>query len=324
MSYRVQFQVTGFQVEDCRYGKNQSSKDAFEKVLCSFTEWVNATEHVKDTSIENAQGVYVKDVAKQGNVFAIVLWKASGARNTTYALSKSAPPNGSSASISKKNFAPDFIPGDPLYFMAFPERQKIYTLRPPLAMRTGREDFEKAIRFFMLNHLGLRKSLHLERNIELFDYEPDAQSASLPPPIFKTKLVRNKTALSDLIQNCHSIRKLVQEVPLKGRDKTFRDKILEPLIAVFSERLAKTEFENIRKARYELDVELDERQVQEILDAQENVSDGQRVGFKYKKDDTMHWADTYIDRRNLPLTFEEDTGVFSAKSILDAALEAMV
>lgn len=313
MSINVSFQITAFEITNCRLDCEEPIENAVLKAFSGFAKWVNSAEHVEDTLIEGAQGVYVKDVAQLSGIFSIVLWKQNGARNTTYALSKSDPPDGT-ASISSKRFGSDYIPGDPLYFIVNSETKRLYTLRPPFAVRTGRIDLEDAVKFYMMNHSEfVKKTIGIENGIETVFCEP----ASPLRPAFNSKLVRNDAALKDIIAKRESIRKLVKEVSIKSHDGTMRTKVLRPLVAMFSGKLAENEFDNARKVRCEVDVGLNEEQIISIVDEQEN-SPSQRVGFKFKNDSTIHWADKCIDRQKVPLTFDENTGVFSANNILIA------
>lgn len=313
MDRQVSFQITGFEILDCRYGRATSPAQDLPDVLSRFSEWVNSTEQVEQTLVLGAGEVYVKDVARAGDSFAIVLWKKNGTRNTTYALCRTDPPDGT-ASITINKFGKNFIPGDPLYFMVNVAKKRLYTLRPPYALLTGRKDLEQVIKGFMLQQPPQGYSLQVQDGTEIVDIS----STGAPPPVFKAKLVRNDAVVAEIIKNCKSIRKLVHDITLKGGDHVAREKYLKPLISFFSPELALAEFDKTRKIRYEIDVELEEQHVQQILDEQENAPQGKRVGFKFKKDDRTHWADSCIDRFNMDLVFTRNTDIFSSKDILNA------
>ena len=316
MSKSVLFQITAFEITNC-LGREEPRQDAILKSLSGFTEWVNLAKHVEDTLIEGSQGVYVKDVAHSNSTFAVVLWKRNSVRNTTYALSKNDPPNGT-ASISRKKFDADFIPGDPLYFVISSARKRLYTLRPPFAIRTGRVDLEDAVKFYITHHSEfVKRRTKMENGIETVSRE----NGSSWRPVFKSKLVKNEAAIKEIIEKRESIRKLVKEVSLKSHDKAARDRFLRPVVAMFSVKLAEDEFDNARKVRCEVDVGLNEEQIQRIVDKQENAPDSQRIGFKFKKDQTIHWADTCIDREKIMLAVNENSEVFSAKALLAAFID---
>ena len=319
----VLFSFTRFDISACHFGranKNMPPKGAMvSQLIHGFYNWVVKSKHLSDTRIDDGGSeIYVKDVAESNGLCCIVLWNKTGSGQTALAVNRNSPPK-TKGSITKKNFGADDIPGEPLYYLVDAGKECLWTLRPPMALRTDRDALERAFRFYMKTHsdyfvknVSKPRTKGEEHLVKLVPSEKNIQKGL---PRFTAKMTRNKQTMEAIVTKASRVRKLVQIVSFKDVDQNYRSDLVTHLLRVFSYRLTPRQAEDTKKVKYEIDVRLDADEIRGLIANQEN-NPNSRIGFVVTGSQTPIWADQTILRFDKTLSLPEEDGVFSAEDLL--------
>ena len=314
------FTVVEFNIQRCGYGRRRggdaSVEEALGHVMRGFRRWVDAAPHITHTLIEDVGDLYVKEVAENAGVYCVVLWKRDATEGEALGLRSDVPP-GSDGAVEHHHFGDNFIPGYPLYFVVDPGRRRLLTIRPQFALRAGREELEKAVRFYMKAHSReLRPDPSTEGGVTVVRLRMVDDDGNSLEPSFGAALMKKKSAQDEIISQSASIRKLVHEIPLENRESSERSKILKPFIRLFSERLSRRGFSRTKTVRYEMDVAIDEESARQVFELQATARPKERIGFVMKGNAAVRWADQYVLRYERDIEVSRGDFVFRASELL--------
>jgi len=321
---QTRFEFTEYDVTDCRFGrpvKGENPRGKLVETVDGFHAWVCSAKHLSDTRIESpGDELYVKESAKAGNLFCVVLWKRVGAAASVCAINANDPPN-AETKVKVQAFETNDIPGEPLYFILDPSAGRMFAVRSTTAQRIGHADVCRAMRFFM----GIRSKAVSSRcrmtaegpEKEIIGTEGEEPAKE---PTFKIRVKRQKSMLDRVLENPGQVNCLVHTIPFKDMNAPKRKRILKPLLQYFHKDLGEDDFDRTRYVSYKIAVDgLVRDDVEKAISAQENALPGQKVGFRLKNTRQTLWADSCLSRQTVDLDIASENGIFSAVELLKSA-----
>lgn len=323
------FQITEHSITGCWYGRRSADdravkNDELHTILLGFAAWVGQSRHISETKIIDSAStapftVYVKDCASQGNDFVFALWLSSNkdGEQSVYALNIDQPPN-TPHKINKKKFDPGEIPGFPAYIFVDSARCKLYTLRPPNIMATGRKQFDAAVRFYMAMHHGtLEKEISTEHDgARVVSVNMVGEKGELLAPKFSSEIERQKTAAEEILSRYSEIRKIVRVRRLRDTPLGEKRDLFAKLFDFFDTTIDDADISDSNRVKVEFDVRLTRNEVRHIIRHQENNIANEEIGFKFKNDDKMVWANECIIRRDVNIPIESTDDIVSSQELL--------
>lgn len=326
----MNFQVTEHTVTGCWYGRREANDRVVQTnelytILSGFAAWVGQARHISETKIADSAStdpftVYVKDCASSDNDFVFALWLSSnrdGDQNV-YALNVEQPPN-TAHEVKRKTFEPGEIPGFPAYIFVDASACKLYTLRPPNIMNTGRIQFDAAVRFYMEMHHGT--TLERETSVEqdgtrIVSINMIGENGETLAPKFSSEIKRQKTATDEILSRYSEIRKIVRIRKLRNLPLVEKRGLFSKLFDFLETRIDDADISDSNRVRVEFDVRLTRQEVRRIIKHQERNIANEEIGFKFKNDDKMVWANQCIVRKSVEIPIDGEEDIVSSQALL--------
>ena len=325
----MEFQVTEHTVTGCWYGKRSADDhivhtNELYTILSGMATWVGHVKHISETKIADSAAtapftVYVKDCASQDNDFVFALWLSSnkdGDQNV-YALNVDQPPN-TTHEVKRKTFDPGEIPGFPAYIFVDSAACKLYTLRPPNIMNTGRKQFDAAVQFYMEeHHASLEKEVMTERDgTRIVSINMVGENGETLAPKFSSAIERQKTATEEILSRYSEIRKIVRVRRLRDLPLVEKKGLFSKLFDFLDATIDDADISDSNRVKVEFDVRLTRQEVRRIIKHQEKNSSSEEIGFKFKNDDKMVWANQSIVRKSVEIPIDGTDEVVGSKELL--------
>ena len=332
----MKFQITEHTITGCWYGKRSADnrivhKDELYSILLGFASWIGQAKHISETRITDSAStapftVYVKDCACRGNDFVFALWLSSNRddNQNVYALDVAQPPN-TTHKIKKKKFDPGEIPGFPAYIFVNSAACRLYTLRPPTIMNTGRRQFDAAVRFYMEMHHGtIEKKIAVNHDgTRIVSVNMIGEKGELLAPKFNSEINRQKTAAEEILARYSEIRKIVRVRQLRNTPLVEKKGLFAKLLEFLGTTIDDADISDSNRVKVEFDVRLTRDEVQRVIRHQEKNIANEEIGFKFKNDDKMVWANECIIRKDVDIPLQCTDEIVSSQELL-AGLERVM
>ena len=325
----MNFQVTVHNVTGCWYGRRSAedrvvNSNELYTILQGMASWVGNVKHISETKIADSAAtapftVYVKDCASKGGDSVFTLWLSSNkdGNQIVYALNIDQPPN-TEHKVNRKTFDPGEIPGFPAYIFVDSSASKLYTLRPPNILNTGRKQFDAAVQYDMEeHHATLEKKISVDQEgTQLVSINMVSDKGDLLAPKFSSEIEWQKTGTEEILSRYSEIRKIVrirklQNVPLAEKKGMF-----SMLFDFLEAKIDDADISNSNRVKVEFDVRLSRQEVRQVLKHQENNTSNEEIGFKFKNDDKMVWANQTMVKKTVDIPTESADDIVSSEILL--------
>ena len=329
------FQITEHSITGCWYGRRNAeekavSSDELYTVLRGFSSWIGQAQHISATKIEDVSStapftVYMKDCASHDSKFMFALWLSSNRDDNqkVYALNVEQAPNTDHV-VSRRDFNPGEIPGFPAYIFVDTSRCKLYTLKPHDILNTGRKQFDAAVRYYMeMHHGSIERSIAVEQDgTRIVSLNMVGENGETLSPKFESEIERQPTSSDEIINRCSEIRKVIRIRKLRNLPIAEKRSLLAGMLEFFSASVDDSDIVDSNRVKLEFDVRLTRQEVKKILRHQENNIANEEIGFKFKNDQKVLWANNTIIRKNIEIPLDETDAIVSSANLL-AGLEAV-
>lgn len=325
----MNFQVTGHDVTGCWYGKRSADDrvvhaNELYAILSGLATWVGSVRHISETRMPDSTStapftVYVKDCASKGNDFVFALWLSSnkdGDQNV-YALNVDQAPN-TTHEVKRNTFNPGEIPGLPAYIFVDSAACKLYTLRPPNIINTGRRQFDAAVQYYMEeHHATMEKKINVESDgTRIVSINMVSEKGESLAPKFCSTIERQKTKTDEILSRYSEIRKIVRVRKLRNIPIAEKKGLFSKLFDFLDTTIDDADISDSNRVKVEFDVRLSRQDVNRIIKHQENNSSSEEIGFKFKNDDKLVWANECIVRKCVEIPIDGVDEIVSSKSLL--------
>ena len=325
----MNFQVTEHTVTGCWYGRRGANDrivhtNELYTILSGFAEWVGRASHISETKIADSAStapftVYVKDCASNNNDFVFALWLSSnrdGDQNV-YALNVDQPPN-TTHEVKRTRFDPGEIPGFPAYIFVDAAACKLYTLRPPNIKNTGRTQFDAAVQFYMEEHHATveREIAVGQDGTRMVSVNMVGEHGETLAPKFSSAIERQKTAMEEILSRYSEIRKIVRVRKLRNIPLAEKKGLFTKLFDFLDSQIDDADISDSNRVKVEIDVRLTRQEVRRIIKHQERNTANEEIGFKFKNDEKMVWANQCIVRKSVDIPIDVEDDIVSSPDLL--------
>lgn len=325
----MQFQITKHVVSGCWYGKRSSNDrevnaNELYTILSGLASWIGNARHISETKISDSAAtapftVYFKDCASKGGDFVFALWLSSNKEDNqnVYALNVDQPPN-STHKVNRKTFDPGEIPGFPAYIFVDTSACRLYTLRPPTIMNTGRKQFDAAVQYYMEEHHATEeKNISVEQDgTRIVSINMVGDKGQTLAPKFSSEIEWQKTSTDEILSRYSEIRKIVRVRKLRNVPLAEKKGIFSKLFDFLETKIDDADISDSNRVKVEFDVRLSRQDVRRILKYQEGNTSSEEIGFKFKNDDKLFWANESIVRKFVEIPFENEDEIVSSQALL--------
>ena len=325
----MNFQVTEHTVTGCWYGRREANDRVVQTnelytILSGFATWVGQARHISETKIADSAStapftVYVKDCASNDNDFVFALWLSSNrdGDQSVYALNVEQPPN-TTHEVKRKTFGPGEIPGFPAYIFVDASSCKLYTLRPPNIMNTGRKQFDAAVQFYMeMHHATVEREIGVEQDgTRTVSINMVGANGETLAPKFSSEIERQKTATEEILSRYSEIRKIVRIRKLRNLPIVEKRGLFSKLFDFLDTQIDDADISDSNRVKVEFDVRLTRQEVRRIIKHQERNIANEEIGFKFKNDDKMVWANQCIVRKSVDIPIDVEDDIVSSQDLL--------
>ena len=323
------FEVTQHSVSGCWYGKRPANdrevhSDELFTILSGLAAWIGSAKHISETKIADSSAtapftVYFKDCASHRKDFVFALWLSSskdGDQNV-YALNVDQPPN-TMHKVNRKTFDPGEIPGFPAYIFVDSASCKLYTLRPQNIKNTGRKQFDAAVQYYMEeHHASVEKELSVSQDgTRIVSINMVGENDKPLTPKFCSDIEWQKTSTDEIISRCAEIRKIVRIRKLRNVDPGEKRNLFSKLFDFLDAKIDDVDISDSNRVRVEFEVRLSRQDVRRILKHQEANTQDESIGFKFKNDDKMVWANQSIIRKSIDIPLDGVDDIASSEALI--------
>jgi hypothetical protein len=256
-------------------------------------------------------------------MFALWLSSNRDDNQKVYALNVEQAPNTNHV-VSRRDFNPGEIPGFPAYIFVDTSRCRLYTLKPHDILNTGRKQFDAAVRYYMeMHHGSIERSIAVEQDgTRIVSLNMVGENGEPLSPKFESEIERQPTSSDEIIKRCSEIRKVIRIRKLRNLPIAEKRTLLSSMLEFFSASVDDSDIVDSNRVKLEFDVRLTRQEVKKILRHQESNIANEEIGFKFKNDQKVLWANNTIIRKNIEIPLDETDAIVSSANLL-AGLEAV-
>ena len=319
---KTKFCITKYELDACWYGRKHGAKpdlNLFSSVMSRYSKWITGLKSIAETQV-GSKSLYVKECATDnaGN-YLFILWLATSSDNSSIALRIDSPP-GATAATQQRKYSDGYIPGVPLYLYVVAKKGIVYTVKPDKSMLGGRNMFEVAVRDFMIFHNGptqQKLDITTHDGFMVFTERDLVPKKSLP--VFRLRQCVNTAVADAIITRAADVKKLVPFVPMAQSIKAPWEKFIDKLWNVAELSIKGELMRNIQDVRYEVNIDLTAKELENLIRCQQHAQGLGRIGFKVKSSEggRILWTDKIADQATIELAVCKTKGLYSAMKLLN-------